>query len=564
MAVEDVWTVSDLVLSRLAALGVEHFFANAGTDFAPIIESFAKAEALGRPTPRPMTVPFEGTAVAMAHGTYMMTGRAQAVMVHVNVGTANALGNLINAARQRIPLILMAGSTPLTDRDLPGHRNRPIHWGQDAFDQAGMVREYVKWAYELRHPAQAAAAIDRAMQIARSDPPGPVYLTLPREILAMPVDGEDAAQPAAVPTAGAGLDPAEADQLVDWLADAERPLIVTSSAGADPAAWDLLGEVAERYALPVVQPMPDYANLPGAHAMNFGADGDDLLTAADLVLVLDTTVPWIPTLARPREDCRVVHAGSDPLFERLPMRTHTATLAVRAAPRNVLAAMRDGLAGRARAMAPAADARRQRLARLQSARAERLEEGLRRAGPLGQPAVTRAIGEVCGTEAVYLSEYHLRTDYLPLARPRSFFAVGTSGFLGWSLGAAMGARLAAPDRLVVIGLGDGTYILNNPTACHFVGKAESLPALAVVFNNGRWNAVRRANRAMYPDGYAARHNRPPLIDLLPMPAYERIVAAHEGHGERVEDAASLHPALERAARAVTDDGRQAVVNVVMA
>lgn len=562
MAVDDVWTVSDLVLSRLAALGVEHFFANAGTDFAPIIESFAKADALGRPAPRPMTVPFEGTAVAMAHGAYMMSGRAQAAMVHVNVGTANALGNLINAARQRIPLILMAGCTPLTDRDLPGHRNRPIHWGQDVFDQAGMLREYVKWAYELRHPAQTAAVIDRAMQIALSDPPGPVYITLPREILAMPVDGGDAPRPAAVPATGAGLDPAGADQLVDWLTAAERPLIVTSSAGADPAAWDLLGEVADRHALPVAQPMPDYANLPGAHAMNFGADAEDLLTAADLILVLDTTVPWVPADARPREDCRVVHAGADPLFEGLPMRTHTATLAVRAAVRNVLALIRDGLAGRA--LGPATDARRRRLARLQSARAERLEDRLRRAGPLGQPAVTRAIGEVCGAEAVYVSEYHLTPDYLPLARPRSYFGTGKSGYLGWSLGAAMGARLVAPDRLVVIGLGDGTYILNNPTACHFVGEAEGLPALAVVFNNGRWNAVRRANRAMYPDGYAARHNRPPLVDLLPMPAYERIVAAHEGHGERVEDPAALHPALERAARAVVDDGRQAVVNVVMA
>jgi acetolactate synthase-1/2/3 large subunit len=107
-------------------------------------------------------------------------------------------------------------------------------------------------------------------------------------------------------------------------------------------------------------------------------------------------------------------------------------------------------------------------------------------------------------------------------------------------------------------------MLNNPAACHFVGSVEGLPTLMVVFNNGRWNAVQRASRAMYPDGYAARHNRPPLVQLSPAPAYEQMVAAHDGHGERVEDAAALHPALERAMRVVMDEARQAVVNVVMA
>ena len=560
MAQEQGWTVGDVVLSRLAANGVEHFFANAGTDFAPIIESFARADAFGRTVPRPMTVPYEGTAVAMAHGFYLMTGRAQAVMVHVNVGTANALGNLINAARQNIPVIVMAGCTPLTDRDVPGHRNRPIHWGQDVFDQAGMVREYVKWSHELRHPAQAAAAIDRAVQIACSDPPGPVYLTLPREILAMDAKPPPAGA-APAPAAGTAPDPAGLDQLVDWLTAAERPLIVSTSAGADPALWDLFGDLTQRYAVPVIQPSQDHANLPRRHAMNFGAEANELLTAADLVLVLGSAAPWIPSLAAPPEDCRVVHAGADPLFERLPMRNFPAALALRTGTRQLLAALSDGLAGAA--TNPAIEQRRARLAELQAARTAGLKDALNGAGPLGQPAVTNAIGEVCGADALYVAEYHLLADYLPLERARSFFTVGKSGFLGWSLGAALGAKLAEPDRLVVAGLGDGSYILNNPTSCHFVGAAEELPTLMVIFNNGRWNAVQRAYRSIYPDGYAARHNNPPLIQLVPAPAYEQLVAAHGGHGERVGDGAALTPALTRARDAVMNDRRPAVVNVLM-
>ena len=105
--------------------------------------------------PRPILVPHENLAVAMAHGAYAMTGRPQAVMVHVNVGTGNTINNLINLSRDRVPLILAAGRTPITEKGAFGSRSRQIHWGQEMFDQAGMLREIVKWDYELRTPGQA-------------------------------------------------------------------------------------------------------------------------------------------------------------------------------------------------------------------------------------------------------------------------------------------------------------------------------------------------------------------------------------------------------------------------
>src|SRR3954451_12362536 len=181
----------EVFLRALAEHGVDYFFCNPGTDFPPIVEAFGRARGSNAKLPRPVLVPHENLAVAMAHGATLMTGRPNAVMVHVNVGTGNTLNNLINLSRERIPLILAAGRTPITEKGQFGSRSRQIHWGQEMFDQAGMVREIVKWDYELRMPDQAADVVARALEVAMTSPRGPVYLTLPREVIA----GASAAAP---------------------------------------------------------------------------------------------------------------------------------------------------------------------------------------------------------------------------------------------------------------------------------------------------------------------------------------------------------------------------------
>ena len=115
-------------------------------------------------------IPHENLAVAMAHGAYVMTGRPQAVMLHVNVGTANAINNMINLNRDNIPLILAAGRTPITEKGKFGGRNRYIHWAQEMFDQAGMLREAVKWDYELRVPEQVGDVVSRAYEVIDDQP----------------------------------------------------------------------------------------------------------------------------------------------------------------------------------------------------------------------------------------------------------------------------------------------------------------------------------------------------------------------------------------------------------
>src|SRR5450759_2520726 len=152
---------AEAFLRALADHGVDYFFCNTGTDFPPIVEAFARAKKTNAKVPKPILIPHENLAVGMAHGAYLMTGRPQAVMVHTTVGTANTINNLINLSRDRVPLVLAAGRTPITEKGSFGSRNRPIQWGQEMFDQAGMVRELVKWDYELRVPAQVGDMVAR-------------------------------------------------------------------------------------------------------------------------------------------------------------------------------------------------------------------------------------------------------------------------------------------------------------------------------------------------------------------------------------------------------------------
>ncbi|MGA7973914.1 MAG: thiamine pyrophosphate-binding protein, partial [Pseudolabrys sp.] len=174
-------------LRALADHGVDYFFCNPGTDFPPIVEAFSRAKKTNAKVPKPVLVPHENLAVAMAHGAYLMNGRPQAVMVHVNVGTGNTINNITNMSRDRVPLILAAGRTPITEQGQFGSRSRPIHWAQEMFDQAGMLRELVKWDYELRQPQQVGDVVARAVEVSMAHPRGPVYLVLPREPLAAPL-----------------------------------------------------------------------------------------------------------------------------------------------------------------------------------------------------------------------------------------------------------------------------------------------------------------------------------------------------------------------------------------
>jgi len=550
---------AEALLRALADHGTDYFFCNSGTDFPPIVEAFSRAGKTNAKVPRPILVPHENLAVAMAHGVYLMNGHPQAVMVHTTAGTANTLNNLLNLARDRAPLIVAAGRTPITEKGSFGSRTRPIQWGQEMFDQAGMLREMVKWDYELRVPAQTGDVVARAVEVAMAHPRGPVYLMLPREPLAAAIEPTAPAKPrpqAAAPHA----DPAALATLADWIAAAERPLILAARLPANAVA--ALAHLAERCAMPVVVSNPRTVCLPSSHPMHFGFEPAALLTDADLVIALENDVPWMPQLTHPPAGCRIAHIGEEPFFVRYPMRSFPSDLVVQAGVTQTLTALSDAVEPRLQMAEARIAARRARLTeRMRTRRAQLAKDSA--AGERISPAhLSRAIGETLGPDAVIFNEYPLRHDHCAREKPGTFFSLGPAGGLGWGFGAALGAKLAAPDAFVVATLGDGAYMFGNPTVSHWVAGKYDLPILTIVFNNSRYGAVRNATLSMFKDGVAGENDGRGLADLDPSPPYDEIAHAHGAYAERVEKPSDLADALVRARDAVVSGRRQALLNVI--
>ncbi len=556
-------SVAEGFLDLLASRGIDFIFGNAGTDFPPLIEAIARAQHLGRTIPRPIVVPHENVAVAMAHGYWMVTGRMQAVMVHVGLGTANALNGLFNAARLNVPMLLAAGRTPITEAGVFGGRNNYINWAQELFDQAGMLRELVKWEYELRHPTQLATVVDRALAIARSEPAGPVYLTLPREVLAATLPGsEPGHQPLLQPTAPPAPDPHAIATLAAWLREARRPVLVSSSAGNDPQLWPALAELAQRIALPIVQYRPRYMTLASTHPMHCGYNPTPLLRDADLIITLDSDVPWIPDELGQPPDARVVHIGFDPLFVRYPVRGFRADLAIVGSATAAIAGVLSALGPDAGAGANVT-ARREEIARRRRSLAPQSEFPRGNVPKSMTPRwVTACLERAKDDSTILINEYPLVLEELTVDAPGRYFCHSPAGGLGWAMGAALGVKLAKPEATVIAAIGDGAYMFGNPTPTHMVARALGLPVLLVICNNGRWGAVHRATLSMYPQGYAAGETAPPFSCLEPSPDFEQIVRASGGYGERVEDPAELPAAISRALEIMREEGRQAVLNVI--
>ena len=561
---QELGSVAEAYLALLADRGVEYLFGNAGTDFAPLVEAYARATQTGVSVPRPMLATHENLAVAMAHGYGMVSRRIPAVMAHVSVGTANMICAALNAARENVAILLSAGRSPLTETGLLGARDGYIHWAQEMYDQAGMIREIVKWDYELRTAEQLTTVVDRALAIAATEPRGPVYLSLPREVIAAPVSEPERPSPSRLsPAAPPAPDATAVAAAARLFAQAARPLIVTANAGRDAAAFAVLTRFVERFAIPVVQHRPRYLSLPSSHPMNMGYDPTRLVPTADVIVVLEADVPWIPTRAAPGADCKVIQCGLDPLFARYPIRGFPCDLAITGSTVAIISAMTaaledsvdsESVARRRRAVREERDA-------LTASWQRALEAGARKT-PLDPAWVSHCIDRAKDPHSIVINEYTLFLEHCSFESPDLYFGSSSASGLGWGAGAALGAKLARPQSQVIAVLGDGAYMFCNPAAAHHASALHGLPVLFVVMNNAMWGAVQRSTFAMYPDGLASKSNAPPFVGLGKLPAFERICEAAGGYGERVEDPAALPEALQRALSVVRNEGRQALLNVI--
>jgi acetolactate synthase-1/2/3 large subunit len=559
-------TTAEAYLQLLKDRGVDVFLGNAGTDFASLVEAFARFEADGRPAPRPLLVPHEFVAVSMAHGYYAAGRRPAAVMVHVNVGTANASTAIITAARANVPVLMTAGRTPITEEGLPGARDLHIHWAQESFDQAAMLREYVKWDYELRTPVQLESVVDRALELMLAEPRGPVYLTLPREVLAAHPGALSVASPSRRQASSERYpDPARIEEAAGALVRAERPLILVSAAGIDHRAVAGLVDLAEAGAIGVVEADPIYLNFPHGHPLHLGYNQSGTtnpsLAEADAILVIEADVPWYPALAKPATDATIIHLGVDPFFSRYPMRSYPCDVPIAATPAAALPLLAEAVrrhvdrhAAAIRAGRLAAEHRRRQAAWQELA----LQQASR--STVGFAWASRCVGELADESTVVVNEYPLDRRFAAFERAGSYFASPHSSGLGFGLGAALGVKLARPEATVIATVGDGAYFFGEPLSCLYAQRAHGLPVLTVIFNNQQWEAVKFGALGVHPDGVARARGRFPLSELTPSPRFEELARAVDGYGERVDNPGELPAALKRGLAAVRD-GHPAILNV---
>ena len=550
------------LVDLLRVRGIQYFFANPGTEFSSIIESFAANEISGQRLPQPVMVPHEAVAVNMAYGAYLATGKPQAVMVHATIGAANAAAALINASRMNIPMLFIAGRTPITETGYSASRDKFIHWAQESYDQGGMFREYMKWDYELRQSDHLATVLDRALSIMNTAPKGPVYLQLPRERLMDDIDMDDVPQPGTNRAALLGV-PASSqlDQLVKLIANARHPIILTKTLGENAEAIKSLEEFADQYAIPVITPDAHYYNISSRHDMFCGYQRNHLYEQADLVLNLGMDVPWCPVTDEPTKAATVIHIAEDPLFQKIPIRTHRGDIFLIADITSTLQKLIEALMGQVNSLI--IEERRREVMQFKKQLAVNNLSDDNDGSLLSTETVAQAINEIWDENCILVNELSLSPDPIQFDQPGCYFRTGSASGLGWGLGAAIGIALAAPQKTIIAVIGDGSYYFANPTVIHWLAKRYGLKVLTIILNNNGMKSIQGVTEKHFPDGAASNSANFPLTSLEPAPNFEDIAVAFDGYGYRVDKLKDLNLAIEEALHKVRQSGNQSLVNVIL-
>lgn len=558
-------------LKGLTDLGVRCLFANMGTDHVSLIEEMERFRGAGRALPEVFLCPHENVAVHMAAGYAAVTGQGQGVLVHVDSGTANSAMGAHNLQRARLPALLMAGKAPYTLRgELPGSRDNYVHFIQDPFDIGSLVRPYVKWEYNLPTAVVAREALRRAHSVMHSDPPGPVYMTLPREVLAespaVPADQQfDAVRYG--PARLGGVDAARVALIAERLLAADRPVLITSYAGRRPEAVAAIEELARLCGIQVVDYMPSSLGISRRSPCFAGFDPAAILPGADVGLLVDIDVPWLPRFVRPEAGTWWAHVDVDPIKQDFPMWGFATDLRMQADVATVLRQVSEQVRARADEAFRARVARRMaELEQAAAARAEALARAAAKPGEVGAlsaahvcAALSRALApdDVVINEAVRNSPAVL--NQIIRTEPLSFFG-GAGGGLGYSGSMALGVKLARPGVRAVHVLGDGAFHLGTPSSVYATSQRYGLPILTVILDNGGWQAVKEAVLRVYPDGASAAADEFHARLQGATRRFEKIGEAFGAYGECLIDPAEVEPAIARCLQAL-ESGRSAVLNV---
>ena len=588
----------DAVLQAARDLGADYIFSSAGSEWAPVWEALARRDAAdaaaagaagsasaspsGRASagevaagwgPRYLDLAHETLAVAMATGYAGVTGRGQMVLLHAAAGLLQGANAIHGALLSGAPMVVCSGeSTGYGDAAGPDpgsqwYRNLSVVGGPQA-----VAAPFTKWANAAADVSVLYGMLKRAGELAAQAPAGPVYVNTPVEVLLAPW------KPAAVspaPAARANATVAVAEDValaVRLFGSARRPVLAVETAGRDPEAFAALVELAELLAIPVVEPQSAVSSsFPRDNPLHAGGELAPLAKDADLVVLVGCRSPWYPPSSKPGNATVLV---IDEVAHRPHMAYQVLTAdhyvggaaaptlrAITAGLRPELAAglIDTGLIERRRAERAAA------FAESEAARVAAEHKALASAeGPVDPVAVAATLRELAGDDALVIDETitHSRViaRHLMAAAPGRYSYV--QGGLGQGLGVALGAKLAAGDRLVVQTVGDGTW-LYNPVPQGIMASAQyGLPLLVVVFNNHKYLSMRFNLTRAYPQGTYVTTKSGYGVDLSAQPDAAAVAAAAGAAGFTVTNTPELAPTLEKAIACVRA-GQTAVVNVYL-
>ncbi|HEY7678094.1 MAG TPA: thiamine pyrophosphate-binding protein, partial [Candidatus Methylomirabilis sp.] len=319
---------AEALLRLLGQMGVERIFASPGSEWAPVWECLAKPYGPGERIPLYLSSRHEEVAVGMASGYAKASGNLPAVMIHTTAGSLKATMALRGALHEQIPMVVFAGeSTGFGEERGADPGQQWLRLLADVGGPARLVAPCVKWSFGLNSSAILPATIQRACQLARAAPQGPVFISVPMEYLLDTMSTNPPAA-AAVPHAAAA-DPRAIDELARALAQAVSPVIVTEQVGRSVRAVEHLVALAELLGAPVVEGwQPVYVNFPRTHPLYGGVDTRGYLQEADLVFLLAAVAPWHPPSSAPGPDTKVVVLDGNPLRPQLPFWGYRADLVV--------------------------------------------------------------------------------------------------------------------------------------------------------------------------------------------------------------------------------------------
>ena len=563
-------TASHDLLQGLVDLGIEYLFCNLGTDHAPLIEEMAHWREQGRAFPKLILCPHENTAVHMAGGYAVATGRGQAVLVHVDAGTANAAMGLHNLCRTRIPVLLIAGRAPMSTFDsATGGRDTYVHFIQEPFDQASVVRPYVKWEYNLAWPSMAHEVISRAGAVMQSDPTGPVYLTLPREVLAAPVDAQSLGaygHQNHLPVKAQGADAKAIQQIAAKLMSSENPMLVTAYAGRNHAAPALIEKLASVCGMRVCEFNSIYLNIRRNSPFFAGYNPAALTEQADFGLMVDVDVPWIPKTTRVNPHAYWAQLDVDAIKRDIPMWSFPLNARIEGDSVRLLTQLIECIEETATPSFKAMAIQRSLIIQAEheknQQRAAAMAKEPGKVNAINPHFLCAAIGLQIRSEDVILNEAIRNTmavfEQIPRELPGTLMGLSGGG-LGFSAGTALGIKLAQTQSRVIHFVGDGSFYFSNPSSVYAVARQYNLPILTVLLDNGGWSAVKESTLRMYPHGEAKSTNQF-ASDLGYGTDFAAIAEAAGAHGERLVDPSQTEAAIERCLAAL-DAGQSALLHV---